>query len=171
MRLVLAAALALAACAPRVSPAPPMTAPAAPAPPSPAEAAVRAIVTQEGVHVVHFWAPWCDNSVNELAAGWYEVVEAHPDVTFTFVTVWNDGALGSEALAHYGIPERVRRVVVDGPRPAADERRMTFLGLPVTWIPTTWVFNRGGLLATAFSYGEATPDELTAAIASAGRDW
>ena len=46
----------------------------------------------------------------------------------------------------------------------------TFLGLPVTWIPTTWVF-REGHLATAFNYGEVTREQLDEAITGAQSDW
>jgi thiol-disulfide isomerase/thioredoxin len=138
---------------------------------SPAEEAVQATIARDGVHVVHFWAPWCDNSTAELGAGWYEVVERHPDVSFTFVTVWNDGEIGEDALTRYAIPASVERLVVDGPRPLRADRRTTFLGMPVSWIPTTWVFNRNGELATAFNYGEATPEQLDAAIDGAASDW
>ena len=138
---------------------------------SPAEAAVRDIVQQDGVHVVHFWAPWCDNSTNELAQGWYEVVEAHPEVSFTFVTLWNGDDVGGDVLDRYAIPERVTRLVVPAEQPPKGERRTTFLGLPVTWIPTTWVMNRNGELATAFAYGEVSPDQLTAALEGAASDW
>lgn len=162
--LLALAVLPLAACA---QPAPTAVSPAL----TPAEEAVRATIAQDGVHVVHFWAPWCDNSINELRAGLYEVIEAHPDVTFTFVTIWNDGERGDDMLTRYAIPERVARLVVDGPQPPSGQRRTTFLGLPVTWIPTTWVFNRGGQLATAFNHGEVSHAQLTAAIESAGRAW
>ena len=178
MRLVLLATAlaALPACAQTTPPMPP------PAPPpvgsesvdataSDAEARVREIVAQDGVHVVHFWAPWCDNSTAELGGGWYEVVERHPDVSFTFVTVWNDGEVGEAALTRYAIPARVERLVVPGVQPPRGERRMAFLGMPVSWIPTTWVFNRNGQLATAFNYGEATPEQLDAAIDGAASDW
>ncbi len=149
MRLVLLSALlaALPACAQTAPPMPPP----APAPvgsettpETAAEARVRAVIAQDGVHVVHFWAPWCDNSTAELGAGWYEVVERHPDVSFTFVTLWNDGEVGEATLARYAIPAGVERLVVPGPNPPRAERRTTFLGMPVTWIPTTWVFNRNG---------------------------
>ena len=147
--------------------------PTAPAPAalSDAEATVRATVARDGVHVVHFWAPWCDNSTAELAGGWYEVVARHPDASFTFVTVWNDGETGESTLARYAIPERVQRLVVPGVQPPKGERRTTFLGLPLTWIPATWVFNRNGQLATAFNYGEATPAQLDDAIAGAASAW
>ena len=138
---------------------------------SPAERAVQATIQQDGVHVVHFWAPWCDNSLAEFAAGWYEVVENHPDVSFTFVTLWNDGEIGEPMLTRYAIPERVTRLVVDGEKPAKEDRRTSFLGMRVSWIPTTWVFNRNGELATAFNYGEASPEQLGAAIEGAQSDW
>jgi hypothetical protein len=172
--------LLLAACATAQPAAPPMTAtpeapPTAPAPPAPtlteAEEAVRAMIAGEGVHVVHFWAPWCDNSLNELAQGWYEVVENNPAVDFAFVTVWNDEALGEEALTRYAIPARVTRLLVPAPKPERADRRMTFLGLPVNWIPTTWVFNREGQLAYAFNFGELTMPQLQQALDAAARDW
>lgn len=175
MRLVLLSALlaALPACA-QTAPPPPPPAPMAvgTAPESTdAEARVRAIVAQDGVHVVHFWAPWCDNSTAEMAGGWYEVVERHPEATFTFVTLWNGDAVGESTLERYAIPARVERLVVPGARPPSGERRATFLGLPVSWIPSTWVFNRNGQLATAFNYGEATPAQLDAAIEGAASAW
>ena len=136
-----------------------------------AERTVQATIARDGVHVVHFWAPWCDNSTAELGAGWYEVVERHPDVSFSFVTVWNDGEVGESTLQRYAIPERAERLVVPGVQPPKAERRMTFLGMPVSWIPTTWVFNRNGQLATAFNYGEVTPEQLDAAITGAASDW
>ena len=179
MRLVVLSALvaALPACA---QTAPPMPPPApmpvgsetvSDAATTDAEARVRAVIAQDGVHVVHFWAPWCDNSTSELGGGWYEVVERHPDVSFSFVTLWNDGAVGESTLTRYAIPARVERLVVPGAMPAKGDRRTTFLDMPVSWIPTTWVFNRNGRLATAFNYGEATPEQLDAAIAGAANDW
>ena len=138
-----------------------------------AERAVFETVTGEGVHVVHLWSPWCGNSRAGLETGWYETVEAHPDVSFTFVTVWNDGDDGAAALRRYGIPERATVLAQPdrGPSADPDARRRTFLGLPVSWTPTTWVFNRGGQLAYAFNYGEVSADELAQAIADAQNAW
>ncbi|MFN3595791.1 MAG: TlpA family protein disulfide reductase [Rubricoccaceae bacterium] len=170
--LMLAAALASAGCAQTATP-PPFPLAVMPPDLTPAEARIREIIAQDGVHVVHFWAPWCDNSVNELAAGWYEVIERHPEVSFTFVTVWNDGADGAATLRRYAIPERVLELTQPdaGESAVRENRRRHFLGLPMTWIPSTWVFHKNGELAFAFNYGEMEPAQLDAAIAAVQRTW
>lgn len=138
-----------------------------------AEARVREIVQREGVHVVHFWAPWCGNSVAELRAGWYELVEANPGVSFTFVTVWNDGASGRATMAQYGLPERVLELPLADFGPSADlgQRRRHFLGQPLVWIPTTWIFRNRGELAFALNYGEMPMPVLQALIDAAHAAW
>ncbi len=142
---------------------------------TPTEAAVAATIAGPGVHVVHFWAPWCGNSRAEFEAGWYEVVEANPDVSFSFVAIWNDGRDSADRLARYGITPGDHVAVYAQPDrgPSADRalRRRTFLGLPLSWTPTTWVFNRDGQLAYAFNYGEVSPDMLATAIAHARDEW
>ena len=147
----------------------------APDAPTATERAVAETLEAEGVHVVHFWAPWCGNSTAEFEAGLYEVVDANPDVTFSFVTIWNDGQDGADRLARYGIAEGGHVAVYAqpdrGPSADLDARRRTFLGLPLTWTPSTWVFNRGGKLAYAFNYGEVSPDMLATAIAHARDAW
>ena len=60
---------------------------------------------------------------------------------------------------------------MDGPKPEKPDRRLTLLGLPVSWIPTTWVFNRNGLLATAFNYGEVSAERLAEAVEGARSGW
>lgn len=132
------------------------------------DATLRQIVDAEGVHVVHVWAPWCDNSLHELRPVWANHGALGAD-SVTFVTVWNEGESGAETLAAHGVD--VREVVVPGPKPEKEDRRMTILGLPLTWIPTTYVFNRGGLLATAFGYGEITAARLAEAVQGARSGW
>ena len=140
---------------------------------TPAEQAVREQLVQDGVHVVHFWAPWCDNSRAELQRGWYEVIEDNEDVTFTFVTIWSDGETGQETLGRYAIPERVAVLTQEDLGPSSDKaaRRRRFLGLPVTWIPTTWVFHKNGELAYAFNYGELEMAQLQQALDGARSTW
>ena len=121
-----------------------------------AEASVEATVATDGVHVVHFWAPWCDKL----------------DVRARRRVVRGRGAASRRDVYLRDALERGRRRRADAhavrdPRSASSaswcparsppkgERTTTFLGMPVTWIPTTWVFNRNGQLAVAFNYGEA----------------
>ena len=136
---------------------------------APTDAALREIVSADGVHVVHVWAPWCDNSLNEHAPVWSDWRSLGAD-SVTFVTVWNEGESGAATLRETGV-EGVEELVVPGPKPEKPDRRMRLLGLPVTWIPTTWVFNRNGLLATAFNHGEVSRDQLAAAVEGARSDW
>jgi len=58
-----------------------------------------------------------------------------------------------------------------GPSEDKAQRRRRFLGLPVTWIPTTWVFRDGGELAYAFNYGEMEMDQLQQALDGARSEW
>ena len=114
---------------------------------------------------MRFWAPWCHNSMNELRSGLYEIIEQHPDVTFTFVTVRNDGEDGQDTLDRFAIHGRVTVLAEQ------DRDPLTFLGMPVTWTPTTWIFNREGKLAYAFNYGEVSPELLTQALTDADHHW
>ncbi len=143
---------------------------------TPAEVFVKDRIQKEGIHVVHFWAPWCGNSIAELKSGWYETVRAFENderVTFTFVTIWNQGKSGRDVLNRYLIPETVNEQVLPdfGNSEEYIHRRRIFLGLPVTWTPTTWVFNRSGQLAYAFNYGEVTAEKLKGAIDDARASW
>lgn len=141
------------------------------------ERAVLATVSAPGIHVVRLWAPWCGNSRAEMEAGLYESIEAHPDVTFSFVTIWNDARDGAETLARYGItPSDDGQVTVSaqpdrGPSADRDLRRLTFLGVPLSWTPTTLIYNREGKLAYAFAYGEVSREMLATAIEHARDDW
>lgn len=135
---------------------------------SEAEAAVRAQIAEDGVHVVHFWAPWCPNSVGEMEAGWADLVARHPDVSFTFVTIRNDGASARAMMDAHDLPARVTELTMPSAR--ADKRRL-FLGLPVTWIPTTWIFHQRGDLAFALNYGEMPMRTLDTLLDATQREW
>lgn len=141
------------------------------APLTEAEQTVQALIAKSGVHVVHFWAPWCGNSIAELDAGWPDLIAANEDVSFTFVTIWNNGNSAERVLDQYAIAGRVTELTQPdfGPSNDKSQRRREFLGLPVTWIPSTWIFHRNGELAFAMNYGEmpmATMQELIDATRS-----
>ncbi len=138
-----------------------------------AERTVQQIIEGDGIHVVRFWNPRCGNSLSELQQGLFEVVENNPDVTFTFVTIWNDEVVGQDILDRYLIPERVAVLVQpdNGPSENRDNRRYEFLGVPVTWTPTTRIYHRNGVLAYAFNYGELLPEAFQQAIDNTRNTW
>lgn len=134
------------------------------------EAHLRAVVAQDGVHVVHLWAPWCPNSVSDLASGGWAALRARfPDATFSFVTVWNDDeAPGRALLDSYGLDD-VPELVAGGSGTHADKagRTRTLLGHPLGWVPATWIFNRNGQRAFALDYGEMREATLAALLDAA----
>lgn len=138
-----------------------------------AEQRVADLIAQDGIHVVHFWAPWCGNSIAELREGWDTVVNANEDVSFTFVTIWNDGNSGMDKLSAYDLPGRVLELTQPDYGPSNDKslRRRAFLGLPVTWIPSTWIFHKNGELAFALNYGEMPMATLQHLIDVTRADW
>lgn len=141
-----------------------------------AEQRVLEIIEKPGIHVVHFWAPWCHNSIAELKSGYYEVIEQfadREDVTFTFVTIWTDGESGRHVLDRYAIPDHIEELLLPdfGPSDDHSQRRKSFLGLPISWTPSTWIYNRGGKLAFAYNYGELSAASLQELIESADSLW
>lgn len=138
-----------------------------------AEARVQDRIEEDGLHVVHFWAPWCSNSKNELDNGWAGLVADNPDVTFTFVTVWNDNEDGAAMLDDYNLPDRVVEVTQPdlGPSDVEANRRQSFLTHPVTWIPSTWIFHNNGELAFAMNYGEMEMDTIQSLLDATSADW
>lgn len=143
------------------------------APRTEAERTVQDVIETDGLHVVHFWAPWCANSKRELANGWSGLVRDNPNVTFTFVTVWNDGESGDALLAEHDLPDRVKELTQPdlGPSAQASNRRRSFLSHPVTWIPSTWIFHNNGELAFALNYGEMKMNTLQSLLDATRTDW
>jgi thiol-disulfide isomerase/thioredoxin len=125
-----------------------------------------------GITVVHLWAPWCPNCRAELANGeWSGFIASNPGVHFVFVTVWSpDG--GRELLEKNGVGAQGNFELLvhpNGSRKGAD--RMTqLLGIPVSWIPTTWIF-RDGRLCYAMNYGELRFPMLQQLIKDSGDSW
>jgi hypothetical protein len=138
-----------------------------------AETHVQNVIQNDGLHVVHFWAPWCPNSKRELDNGWADLVADNPEVTFTFVTVWNDGEDGASMLDEYDLPDRVTEVTQPdlGPSDVESNRRQSFLTHPVTWIPSTWIFHNNGELAFALNYGEMEMTTIQSLLDATRKDW
>jgi thiol-disulfide isomerase/thioredoxin len=123
---------------------------------TPLEKEVADLVAGSQVTVVHFWAPWCDNSKAELGPdGWAKFIAANPDAKFVFIAIWHKGQKPEPVLAAAGLGAQPNLLVRTHPNPSrlAADRLNSFLGQPLTWLPTTWIY-RDGRLRYALNYGE-----------------
>jgi thiol-disulfide isomerase/thioredoxin len=126
----------------------------------------------KSVTVVHFWAPWCPNCKDELAnGGWSSFIAANPDVNFVFVTIWN-AKDGHELLAKNGVGAEKNFQLLLHPNGSRErgQKVAELLGLPISWIPTTWIF-RNGKLCYAMNYGELRFPVLSQLIRDASDTW
>jgi thiol-disulfide isomerase/thioredoxin len=139
---------------------------------SPAEQQLSEAVKAPNLSVVHLWAPWCSNCQAELkSGGWLKTVKANPQVKFYFVSVWNSGEDGRAMLTKFEIANQPNVTILadPGPRSGADKIKR-FLDLPLSWIPTTWVY-KGGDLRYALNYGEVRFDVLQQFFADSTSEW
>ena len=137
----------------------------------PAEQQVSEAIKAQGVSVVHLWAPWCGNCRAELkSGGWSKTVKDNPDVKFYFVSVWNGGQDDGGMLAKYEIAQQPNVTILADPGPRGADHIKQFAGLPLSWIPTTWIF-KGGDLRYALNYGEIRFPMLQQLIADSTSGW
>jgi len=138
------------------------------------EKEVSEIIAGPQVTVVHFWAPWCPNCRAEMSPtdGWAGFVETNPEVKFVFINIWHKGGDPRPKLAAAGLGRQPNLLLRTHPNPSrlAADRVNSFLGLPVTWIPTTWIYREGRLCA-AFNYGEIRFPVLQQMIDDARNKW
>jgi len=88
------------------------------------------------------------------SGGWPKIIKDNPDVRFLFVSIWNAGGDGAAMLKKFEIADQPNVTVVADPGPRnGPEKINRFLDLPVSWIPTTWVY-KAGELRYAMNYGE-----------------
>ena len=136
------------------------------------EQQVADAVKSPKVTVVHFWATWCGNCKAELAnGGWRDFVAANPDANIIFITTW-DAKPGAPELEKYGLGAQKNLTVLQHPNASRKKGEMmnVFLGLPVSWLPTTWVF-RDGVLRYAVNYGELRFPMLQQMVADSTAKW
>jgi thiol-disulfide isomerase/thioredoxin len=124
------------------------------------------------VTVVHLWAPWCPNCKAELEnRGWSGFIDANPGVNFVFVTIWNPSD-GRDLLTKYGVGGEKNFQLLLHPNGSRKkgEKMTELLGMPVSWIPSTWVF-RDGRLRYAMNYGELRFPMLQQLIRDSSDAW
>lgn len=138
---------------------------------APAEQQVTDAIKSPVLSIVHLWAPWCSNCQAELkSGGWTKMVKDNPQVKFYFVSVWNSGDDGRATLAKYDLAQQSNVTVLSDPGPRGANHIKQFAGLPVSWIPTTWLF-KGGDLRYALNYGEIRFPVLQQLISDSNSDW
>jgi thiol-disulfide isomerase/thioredoxin len=121
----------------------------------PIEQKVSEAVKSPQITVVHFWATWCPNCKAELSNnGWSDFVAANPEVNFIFISTWDDKPPGP-GLEKYGLGPQKNLLILQHPNPSrkTEDKMSSFMGLPVSWIPSTWIFKEGKL-RYAMNYGE-----------------
>jgi thiol-disulfide isomerase/thioredoxin len=142
--------------------------------PAALEADVAQAIQSKRITIVHFWAPWCPNCKMELTTGgWSSFIAANPNVDFIFLTLWSDqSGDGRALLAQHGVKPQsnVRLLAHPNTSRKSEDRVKEFLGLPLTWLPATWVFREGKLLYLV-NYGELRFPMLQQLVRDAGESW
>jgi len=139
---------------------------------SPVEQKVLEAAKSPDLSVVHLWAPWCSNCQAELrSGGWLKAVKDNPQVKFYFVSVWNDGQDGRAMLQKFQIADQPNVTILADPGPRkGDDKIKQFAGMPLSWIPTTWIY-KGGDLRYALNYGEVRFDVLQQFLEDSKSEW
>ena len=138
---------------------------------SPAEQIVLTAIKSSDLTVVHLWAPWCSNCQAELKnGGWTKIVKDNPNVKFNFVSVWNDGQDGRAMLKKFNIADQSNVTILADPGPRGKVHIKQFAGLPLSWIPTTWIYKDGDL-RYALNYGEVRFPVLQQFLADSQSEW
>jgi thiol-disulfide isomerase/thioredoxin len=139
---------------------------------SPAEPKILEAIKSPDLNVVHLWAPWCSNCQAELkSGGWLKMVKENPQVKFYFVSIWNNGEDGRAMLQKFQITDQQNVTILADPGPRkGDNKIKQFAGMPLSWIPTTWIY-KGGDLRYALNYGEVRFDVLQQFLEDSKSEW
>jgi thiol-disulfide isomerase/thioredoxin len=138
---------------------------------SPAEQTVLEAIKSPGLSVVHLWAPWCSNCQAELkTGGWLKTVKDNPQVHFYFISIWNSGEDGRAMLRKFNLADQPNVTILADPGPRGQNHIKQFTGLPLSWIPTTWIY-KGGDVRYALNYGEVHFPVLQQFLEDSQSEW
>ena len=73
-------------------------------------------------------------------------------------------------LTKFEIAGQPNVIILSDPGPRGADKIKRFLDLPLSWIPTTWIF-KGGDLRYALNYGEIRFDVLQRCLADSNSEW
>jgi hypothetical protein len=136
-----------------------------------AEQQIVSAAKSPNLSVVHFWAPWCSNCQAELkSGGWTKMIKENPQVQFYFVSVWNGGEDGRATLEKFQLADQPNVTILADPGPRGQNHITQFAGLPLSWIPTTWIY-KGGNLRYALNYGEIRFPVLQQMLTDSDSTW
>ena len=102
--------------------------------------------------------------------GWIKIVRDNPNVHFYFVSVWNGGEDGTAMLRKFEITDQPNVTILADPGPRGQNHIKQFSGLPLSWIPTTWIY-QGGDLRYALNYGEIRFSVLQQFLEDSQSEW
>jgi len=141
--------------------------------PADIEREIQTIIAAPQVTIVHLWAPWCSNCKTEMRPdGWAKFVTANPGVKVVFLNIWHKGQDGTPKLRAAGLESQPTFIGLNHPNPSNSrgEKLEQLLGMPVSWVPTTWVY-RNGKLRYALNYGEVRFEMLQQMVNDAAAEW
>lgn len=99
------------------------------------------------------------------------MIKDNPQAKFYFVSIWNNGGDGKSMLARFQIADQPNVTILADPGPrTGDGKIKQFTGMPVSWIPTTWIY-QGGDLRYALNYGEVHFPMLQQCIEDSKSEW
>ena len=99
------------------------------------------------------------------------MISENPQVKFYFVSVWNDGGDGKSMLAKFQIADQPNVTILADPGPRrGDAKIKQFARMPLSWIPTTWIY-KGEELRYALNYGEVRFPVLQQFLADSESEW